>query len=110
MLGFAECTVTEPGEDRGRGAAPLERDVEVGDFSVGPPLDVATGSEVIGVDDDAEVSGVILDMEWRDPRTFEGTTVCVEVVEIEEDEDEDDGAGEYDLMSAEDNGGGVGAA
>jgi hypothetical protein len=40
-------------------------------------------------------------MEPESPRRFGGTTVCVEVVEIEDD-DEEDVAGECDLKAGKD--------
>jgi hypothetical protein len=47
----------------------------------------------------------MLEIGWEDPRPFEGTTVCVDVEDIEE---EDEGAGECDLISAEVSGDGIG--
>jgi hypothetical protein len=48
------------------------------------------------------VSRVTVEIELRRPRCFEGTTVCVEVVEIEDDDEDEDVAGECDLRSGVD--------
>lgn len=53
------------------------------------------------VEGEVGVTGVTVERGWESPRGFEGTTVCVEVVEIE-DEDEEDVAGEWDLRAGED--------
>jgi hypothetical protein len=53
------------------------------------------------VEEEVGVRGVTAAIELESPRGFEGTMVCVEVVEIEDDEEDEDVAGECDLRSGE---------
>jgi hypothetical protein len=84
----------------------LEEDVE-DEFDLGAGLLVgcrAVPAEIEGtgvVEGGVGVRGVTVEIELESPRGFEGTTVCVEVVDIEDDEDEDV-AGECDLGAGED--------